>query len=246
MKRLIDGFSAYFVGIKIGLTHGDLLRLTLIPFVLDCLCLVATLFYAFSHIADVVTHILHQPANWYQYFLYYALYLVTAIGLLFIAILVAMIFANLVSFPFNDMLAEKSLLKENALVFTQRTFKNRMKKSFRNFSAMLKKTVLLLVFAASLALLGLIPGLAILGAAFSVFILAWDRLDYSFDQYEYTLGQRIDFIRNYFPEILGFAAGLGVVTAIPVVNILLLPASVVAGAHLVAKLIDRKTVTVLE
>jgi CysZ protein len=236
MKKLLTGFSAYFTGIKNGLTHGDLLRLTVIPFFLDCACLLATLYYTYSHLSDIVTYVLHRPETWYQYFLYYALYLVTGIGLLFLSILVAMIFANLISFPFNDMLAEKSLLKERALVLSERTFKMRMKKSFRNFSAMLKKTVLLLIFAALLALLGLIPGLAILGVVFSVFILAWDRLDYSFDQYEFTLGQRIDFIRKYFSEVLGFSAGLGLVMAIPIVNILLLPASVVAGAHLVASL----------
>lgn len=230
------GLATYFSGIQAGLTQGDLLRLTLIPFVIDCLCLVASLFYAFSHLSEVVTHVLHQPETWYQYFLYTALYLVTAVGMLFLAVFVAMIFANLLAFPFNDMLAERTLSKAKALPMTPRTVKNRLKKSFRNIAAMLKKTFLLLLFAASFALLGLIPGLAIVGAGLSVFILAWDRLDYSFDQYEMTLGQRIDFIREHFTEILGFSFGLGLVTAVPVINILVLPASVVAGAQLIARL----------
>ena len=109
-------------------------------------------------------------------------------------------------------------------------------------ATMLKKAVILLIVAGFLMLATLVPGLGLFGAFVAVIIMAFDTMDYSFDHFTYPFRKIIAFLRSHFLEIVGFAGGLGLTTAIPVINMALMPGSVVAGAFLVAELIQRSSV----
>lgn len=237
MSRFLFGFATYFGGLRTWLRHGSLLRLSIVPFVLDAICLTVGLYYTLTHVGAIVALILHRPEVWYQFILYYSAYAITALSLFFLVIFFVIIFANLIVFPINDRLAETTLRIEGVSLDGPKGAREWVGKSMRNTFAMLEKAAVLLG-AGSLLTLGafLIPGFGLIAAAMGIFLISIDRIDYACDQYQMTFGMRVAFIRENLSEIAGFSVGLGITTALPFINVLLMPGGVVAGASLVAKL----------
>lgn len=237
MSRFLLGFTTYFHGLKTWLGSGTLLRLSVIPFLLDAICLTVGLYYTLTHIGAIVGLFLHRPEIWYQFILYYSVYAVTALSLFFLVIFFVIIFANLIVFPINDKLAENTLRIEGVVLETPKGAREWVGKSMRNTFAMVEKAAVLLG-AGSILTVGalLIPGFGFIAAAAGVLLISIDRIDYACDHYQMTFGARVVFIRENLAEIVGFSAALGLTTAIPFVNVLLMPGGVVAGACLVAKL----------
>jgi uncharacterized protein involved in cysteine biosynthesis len=235
------GFFTYFRGLQVWLRSGALLRLSIVPWVLDAFCMMLGLYYAGTHVGAVTASFwslfARQPEHWYQFALYYGLYALTGLSLFFLVILFVVIFANLIVFPINDSMAEKTLRLEGAVLPGTRGARAWAGKSIRNTLAMVEKAAVLLG-AGSLLTLGalLIPGFGFIAAAAGVFLIAIDRMDYACDQYQMGFGARMSLIRANFATVAGFATALGLMTAIPFVNVLLMPGGVVAGACLVAQL----------
>lgn len=227
---MIFGFSTYFGGLRIWTTKGSLLGLSVIPFILDLVCLTAGVYFAVSRTPALVSHFTANPL-WY-----YPLLLITGAGLLLAAAFISLLFANLIVFPFNDRLAEKTLALKQALPEKRKGLRSWFSASLKNASSMFKKTMLLLVAGIVMIVLAWIPGLGFVVAAASAVLMAIDRMDYAFDHYQWSFRERLTFTARHFPEVLGFAAGLGLTAMIPVFNVIFLPGSVVAGASLVAEL----------
>lgn len=239
MKNFAFGFSTFFGGLRLWARTPALLKLSIIPFLVDFVFFVGGLIFAMAQIPTLLAHIVSQPEFWYQYVWYYFVMIVTALSLFLIVIFIVFVAANLLLFPFNDILADRVLEIHHALPHREKGLKSWWQKTKRNSSAMAKKTIILLVVAGFLALATLVPGLGFFAALIGVFIMAFDRLDYSFDHYQWTFKQRVSFMKSNLGAVLGFATGLGLTTAIPMINILAMPGSVVAGASLVAHLSQR-------
>jgi uncharacterized protein involved in cysteine biosynthesis len=239
MTRIASGFSIYFRGMKLWATQRELLRLSAIPFFIDLVCLALGFYFTITRLPGVVAKIVHAPELWYQYVFYYLVLLITSLSLFFIVIFVVFIFANLLTFPFNDLLAERTLRILSAFPEGETNngrLRSWLRKSVTNSSAMAKKTLILLIVGGVMMVSTLLPGLGFLAALVGVFLMAFDRVDSSFDHFQWPLRRRIDFVKEHFLEMIGFAGALGLTTAIPVINILVMSGSVVAGATLVAHL----------
>lgn len=237
MNSFLTGFFIYFRGLRTWLGSAALLRLSVIPFLLDAICLFLGLYYAMTHVGRVVATFLHAPEHWYQFILYYLAYALTGLTLFFLVVFFVVIFANLIVFPINDRLAETTLRLEGIELAGPCGAREWAGKSIRNTLVMLEKASILLGVG-SLFTLGafVIPGFAVIAAAAGVLLVAIDRMDYACDLYQMTFGARLHLIRQNFGMIAGFTAGLALTTAIPFVNVLLMPGGVVAGTCLVARL----------
>lgn len=238
MKSFARGFHNYFVGLGFWMKNSSLLRLSIIPLILNFIFLIWGLVFAISHVSEVVSRIVSAPQVWYQYFLYYLLVLLTALGLFLVVVFLTLTVANLIAFPFNSILAERALKLHDHEPGLQTHWFIKVK---TNLGAMVRRTIIFLIIGGALLIAGLIPGLGILGGVVGVFLMAYDRMDYGFDHFTWTFSQRKQFVKTHFWEIAGFAAGLGLTSGLPVINILAQPGSVVSGALLVADISGRNT-----
>lgn len=238
MKNFIVGFNKYFTGIGFWMKNSSLLRLSIIPLILNFVFLVGGFVFSLNYLPDVVNRIISAPHIWYQYILYYFVVMLTAVSLFILVFFVVFIMANLLAFPFNGIIAERALKIHEPL---ERPKHPVLKQLRINFLAMTRRTFVFLIIAIILACAALIPGLGVVGAGIGVFLMAYDRLDYGFDHFVLPFDQRMRFVKANFGEILGFAAGFGLTAMIPVINILIQPGSVVAGALLVSEIKRRES-----
>src|SRR5205807_207024 len=102
-------------------------------------------------IPEIVAHLVHKPELWYQFIWYYFILILTSLSLFFIVIFIVFIFANLLAFPFNDLLAEKTLALNSALPEKKAGLKSWASKSVKNMNAMFKKTLIMLVVGGVMA-----------------------------------------------------------------------------------------------
>jgi len=212
VKNIFKGFKIYFDGLKFWLRSPALLRLSIIPLLIDFVIFAGALVFAMSELPKIMGQIVSQPDFWYQYLWYYFLWLLTALSLFLIVMFFAFVVANLLAFPFNDLLAEKTLLLHEALPERSSGVKSWAKKTAKNAASMAKKTVFLIIIAGILALATLLPGLGIIASFIGVFMMAVDRVDYSFDHHVMTFKQRLSFVKSNYTLILGFALGMGLTT----------------------------------
>jgi CysZ protein len=240
MRKFLFGFATYFVGLKLWVSHRSLLKLSVIPFFLDLVCLIFGIYFTVTHFSQIAAQFVHRSGSTFGWLFYYLKLAVTALSLFFIVLFLVFLFANLVMLPFNDILAEKTLQLKSALPEIQKGPKARGAKTLKNMGAMLRKLPILIVAGVIMTFAAFIPGLGIFAAAIGVFLMAVDRMDYASDHHQLSFKERIRFVRAHFWEVAGFAAALGFTTAIPFFNILLMPGSVVAGSLLFADLKSKK------
>lgn len=233
MRKFIKGFQHYFLGLSFWTKNSSLLRLSIIPLILNFIFLVAGFVFSLNKLPDLVNKIISTPQLWYQYILYYVVLLVTALSLFLIVFFLTFVLANLIAFPFNGIIADRALKIHEVVPGSNHPI---FKKARINMIAMVRRTIVFLIIGVILVFAALIPGLGIIGAGIGVFLMAYDRLDYGFDHFALTFNERREFIKAHFGEFLGFAAGFGLTATIPVINILIQPGSIVSGALLVSEL----------
>lgn len=236
MRAILTGFFIFFEGIKLWLSERSLRRISLIPFFIDGIGLIAGVYLTFQLIPLVIEKILVRPEVGFQLLLYQLLVLVVSISLFFVVLFILFIFANLLALPFNDLLAERTLRLRLSFPAGPRNIKEWLLRNARNLKTTAIKTGILLVAGVVLALASLIPVAGVFAAFVGIFLLATDRLDYTFDHYHLSFRERLLFIRTHHLEMLGFTLALAGCMAVPVINILVYPGSVVGGALMVAKL----------
>lgn len=168
-----------------------------------------------------------------------ALYVIVTLGLLLLTFYTFTIFLNIIAAPFNELLSEKV---EDAYRRTkgQDTQKQSIRMLLREYGRTIAAEITrLLVFGAitlglmllSFAFSGglLLPAL---GGIVAVFFLAFEFLDYAMARHALSFQEKMRSIwRNRTPFFL-YGVGLMVFFAIPVFNILFVPAAVVSATQL--------------
>src|SRR5690242_14375519 len=103
MIKIARGFHLYFSGLGFWFHRKSLLRLSIIPFILDFICISLGLTFTAIKLPLAVSYLVSKPSVWYQYFLYYFIFALTGLTLFFLTIFVVSVLANLIAFPFNDL-----------------------------------------------------------------------------------------------------------------------------------------------
>ncbi|MDZ4676276.1 MAG: EI24 domain-containing protein [Oligoflexia bacterium] len=239
MISLSRGFTNYFSGLKFWMNTRSLLGLSLFPMIINIILFAAGFSFAITKIPEAVAYVVQKPELWYQYVLYYIVLILTALTFFILTLFVVAVVSNFIAFPFNDKLAEKTLTLHGVLDSKNEGIKGWLSGSVKNFTAMFKKLLFLLIAGCILLFATLIPGLGLVAGLIGVSLITFDILDYSFDHFHMSFQERMHFMRGNKLEIIGFTFAIGLTTAIPVLNMLMLPGSVVSGARFVAQIKKR-------
>ncbi len=229
---MIRGFRLYLEGFRFWLRHRPLVRISFIPLIVNITCVTTILALTVTHVPDLAARILPSPSVWYLAIVYYGGMVVLGGIALLTSFIMASLLANLLNIPFYDYLAERALILHGTIKPTGHGLRFWMTRTGKNLAAMARKLVVICFLSVLILILNLIPGLSLLVIPIGALVLTSDLLDFSFDQFAMTFSERMHFYRSNFLTIVGFAAGVAVVSAIPVINLIAMPGQVVAASFL--------------
>lgn len=247
-NSFLIGFRTLFVGLKLIRSESKILKLAIIPFIIDFLVLALTFFWGSSKISDWVkggmSWLFPEMSGFWEGLIYYPVYVLAWLVFIVMLFFLGYIVAALIAAPFNSLLAEKTLMHLGVIQKEPFSFQRWVKISIKMLWAALLKTFVFLGLGLIFFGVSFIPVVGLIATLGIVLVMAFDSADYSFEILEYPLGRRFHFFNKNFFYFLGSATALGLTLLVPGLSFLLLPVAVVGHAELVAKNIQGNTTDV--
>jgi CysZ protein len=230
MLNVLQGVHYLLNGFRLILQPG-IKRYVVIPFIINLLLFVA-LFFLLSHFIQAfnVWFLAHLP-HWLQW-LSTVLWLVFFLSFFITIVYLFVAVGNLVCAPFNSLLAEKIELqltgsmseKSNIGLWPQLT--QTLARQFAILGYYLPRAVAILL----LFFIPLVQTIAgIIWLLFNAWYLTLTYIDYPTDNHQVPLQQVRPWMRQHWGVSLGFGLSVLVVSVIPIINFIAIPAAV-AGA----------------
>ena len=228
-NSLITGVQCYLQGLRLLNTAG-LRAYILWPLCINTLLFAALIYVGIDRFDALLAWLLPDIFAWLRWLLW-PIFALTALLVVFYAFA---LFANLIAAPFNGMLAEAVEIHLRGVdavpAFSWSTLLRQMPSMI---SAELAKLLYFTVRALPLLLLFLIPGVNLVAPlvwlAFCAWLLALEYLDYPMGNHGILFKAQRAHLKAYRGGVFGFGSAALLMTLIPVVNFLAMPAAV-AGA----------------
>jgi CysZ protein len=180
----------------------------------------------------------YSGQEWYWRAVYYFVVAVVTVLLVLLFFFLFTRIASAIAAPFNDLISQKTEeLVTGTFTDTPFSIIRLFKDSLRSIYHSLKILALYLGLLIVTLFLLLIPGIGSLlftvtGSILSAFMLAWEYLNYPLDRRRFSWNEKRAFFRSYFRSVMGFGLGSVALAAIPLVNLLFIPAAAVGGTLL--------------
>ncbi|WP_297528369.1 sulfate transporter CysZ [Thiohalobacter sp.] len=232
MKSFLRGWGHVLAGLRL-IRQPRLRRFVLIPLAVNLLVFGGLIGYAWHAFDALMTQLLGWLPDWLDW-LQYLLWPLFAGAVLLVVFYGFSVLANLIAAPFNGVLAEavERHLTGQSLEDTG-GWKQILADILPSIWAEVQKLGYFLLWAIPFGLAFLIPGLNLaapaLWLAFSAWMLALEYLDYPMANHRLLFGVQRRTLHRHRMLGLGFGSGLLLLTMIPVVNFIAMPAGV-AGA----------------
>lgn len=235
MKKFFSGIKFFLQGFAC-INRPGLRRYFIIPLLLNISVFSLLTYFGFSFFQDALGWLLPDGESiWLDVANVLALLIFTPV-LLIAVYLIASVLANFIASPFNDLLSEQVEQIAGGS-------KGKGKSVFQAIAGMgpvlageIKKYVYFGLFYIPLVIITFIPLINVLIAPvawiiFGAWILALEYLAFPMQNHHYTFNQVREFARKNRMQTMGFGLTVLLVTLIPLVNFIVIPAAV-AGATL--------------
>ncbi|MDD5394235.1 MAG: sulfate transporter CysZ [Thiothrix sp.] len=229
---LFKGFGYVFSGLSL-ITQRGIRPFVLVPLLINTVLFAGGVWLAKSQLDYWMTRLLPSWLAWLEWLLWP----VFAVLIFFVVFYVFSIVANILAAPFNSVLAERVEARINGLpvpefagygsipALVARTFRSELSKLWY----MGKWFILLLI-------LTVIPVVNIAAPVawmlFGAWMLAIEYADYPMGNHNLFFTDELKALKKNRPEALGFGGLLSLMTAIPVLNFLVMPVGVAGGTAL--------------
>jgi len=240
MKSINDfrfGFFYAFEGLRFLIKHGSLIKLALIPWLINLILFIAMVTGLYHYVGAIMSLVATKPDVWYWLILYYCFAVVILVVIFIIATFFLCLIGNLIASPFHERMAEKTKL----LIYGQEEKKSFRwaifwKESKRILTTQLKKLLLLLFLEIAVLLLLLIPIIgAFLSGFLTLLLVGFQFLGLPLEVEKLSISQQIQKFFKFPFAWIGFGAGISVIFMIPIANISALPGGVVGASLLYYK-----------
>lgn len=231
MISFFVGMQHFLSGFRLIAKPG-LRRFVVIPLLLNSLFFTG-LFIVLWHYAEILNQsvTMHLP-GWLQW-LSIIFWLLFFISFFLILIYFFMIIANIISAPFNSLLAEKVELYLTGELLAERSLMENIKDIPRTIGRQIAILLYSLPRLLLLLILFFIPivqmAAVVLWFLFSAWLMTMTYTDYPSDQHRVSFKQLRHWLQARRLLALGFGIGVLVASMIPLVNFLVIPAAC-AGA----------------
>lgn len=235
MLSYFKGAADCIAGFKLILNPG-LRRYVIGPLVINIALFGTVIYFAFHKVDSWITHLL---PNWLS-FLQFILMPLFAIMVFLIVFYTFTLLANLISAPFNSLLAASVEKKLSGGVIEDTNAEAFWKIMVRSVGAELTKILYQIKWFIPLIILTFIPVVNVV-APFAWFTFAaWS---YALEYTDYPLGNRgqlfsevREYNRNNRLRALGFGSIVFVMTSIPFINFIAMPVAVCGATRLTVKI----------
>ena len=228
----MSGWSCFLVGFQL-LGQVGIRRFVVIPVFLNSLVLVSLFFMAIESVSDLNQYLLGLLPEWLQW-LAWLVKIVTWIILLGFSIFIYSLLANFISAPFNALLAEA--VQKHFQQAKQSESPSLFQLIVQTFSREWAKFVYLTPRWLLLLLLSLVPGLNLLTAPLWLLFGGWamtlQYTDYAAENNAMSFPVLRYRLRRNWRQVFTFGLPVYLFMAVPVLNIILVPAAVAGGTRL--------------
>ncbi len=227
----LAGVGHAMTGLKLIFRPG-LRRFVFIPLLVNILVFSALIYFGAQYFDAYMNHLL--PADSWLSYLSWILWPLFALAGVLLVFFTFTAVANLISAPFNGLLAEKvEVLLSGRTLDDSSGWSQIVKDFIPSILSELRKLSYFLLRAVFLLLLFLIPGVNVaapfLWLAFSAWYLALEYADFPMGNHNIRFKEQHQQLRGVRFNALGFGGGITLLMAIPGLNFLAMPAGV-AGA----------------
>lgn len=232
LSDFIRGFEAAWSGLRALRTPG-LGRHVALPVLASVAAFVAIIAFAlqgFGRLLDWLTGWLPAWLAWLEWLLWPLFLLVVLLLVVYAFTLVA----NLLGAPFNGMLAEKYEARLGA--GTPPASNSWLRETLVALAHELRKLLYVVRWLLPAAVLFLIPGLNLIAPGVWLLLGAWllalEYLAYPMDNHRLAPRVQRELLRDRRMLTLGFGAGIMVMTSVPGLNLVAMPAGVLGATRL--------------
>ena len=231
--------AVIFEGLKL-LGHTDIRWLVIIPTLLNLILFSAATWLAAAWVSDWLNWLIASVPDWLEW-LVWIIWLMFVLLALVIYSFTFTVFANLIGSPFYSIIAERVIALERGLTDKTPTSTKALlatawgsfRRELQIIAYMLPRTIGIALLTVMISFVPIINILApLIAASWAAWSLALQYMDYPGDSDELSFTQVRQ--RAGKQRLLSLSFGLSalVAAAIPLVNLLLLPATVVGGTLL--------------
>lgn len=238
MKAFKDGFFYQIQGCK-WLTKKPLRPFILIPLIINIVIFSAAIWFGFSTFESLMDRFLPQPdgdgiwatiVSWVRW----VLWPLFASFILVITYYTFTIVANIIASPFNGLLAEKTeMLALGRPIVEEMSYKEMAIDIARSMLTELRKLLYFIMWFIPVIILGFIPLVQIIApvvaALYSAWVFAVTYNDYPMANHRIFFKQQLTVLRANRWMAVGFGCAVLLMTLIPVVNFIAMPAAVIGA-----------------
>lgn len=240
ISQLLLGFGYFLKGFKRLLDSGNK-RYVVIPVMLSIILFLLGGVAGYQLLINKLVSLVPDNLAWLEWIIV-PMYVLASLVIMFFLFIVM---TNLVAGPFNSLLSEKIIKRNNAPTPRQSLYDERKMMNIIKFLYYESNKLLYsLSFLFLSLLLIIIPGINIIGAilstAIGIWILLTEFLSYPAEYYGLTPKLTRKTIKQNLPLCVGFGAGSLILMLIPFVNLLAIPVSVVGATYLWFEQIEQR------
>lgn len=223
------GIGYLLQGIPI-LFHKDIRPFVLVPLLINVVLFSFGIWLGIEQFDALMNRLLPDWLSWLEWLLWP----VFAVIIFFAVFYTFSLIANLIAAPFNAILAERIEAKLHGLPIPPfQGYKSLPGIIGRTFKSEARKLMYMLKWLAVLIILTLIPGINVIApiawAIYGAWMLAIEYVDYPMGNHELYFDDELKQLKRHRMTALGFGGALAIVTAIPFLNFLAMPAGVAGG-----------------
>ena len=227
--------AGYLISGLRSLNRAELRGFVVAPLLINTLLFGAGIWWSSSQFARLDQAVQGWLPDWLAW-LHGLLWLLFILGALIVVFYTFTAVANLIGAPFNSLLAERVARLETPRAATPPVAPTDWKELLLSPLAELNKLLYFVGWAIPLLLLSFVPGLNIaaplLWALFSAWMLALEYADYPLGNRGLTPRQQRQLLRQNWPLALGFGGMTLLLTLVPLLNFLVMPAAVIGATLL--------------
>ena len=236
-KSFANGFFYPFRGAKLVIRNPRLYGYILIPFLINTLIFSGALYLGYQFFNGFVLEQIPQGEEWYWAILYYLAWFVAAIGTSVLVFFSFAIVGNLIASPFNDILSEKVELLLGGSEINENSWRDIISDSWKIIKEEAKRMA---AFAALMILLipiNFVPGFGqivytVLSSLLLIFFLTVEYFSYPLYRKSLTFKDQRKYIFSHKLLSFGFGCGVFCLLAIPLLQLMTIPLSVVGSTML--------------
>lgn len=232
MLGLFQGMRYVFKGFSL-ITQKGIRPFVAIPLLINILIFAGGVCLAISQVDRWMEQLLPAWLNWLEWLLWPLFILVIFFAIFYTFTMIA----NLISAPFNALLAEQVEKHLNGLPVAEfQGFKSIPALIARTFRSEASKLWYMAKWAILLLLITIIPGVNIISPVawtiFGAWMLAIEYADYPMGNHDLYFKDELHTLKKHPTQALGFGWLLSLITAIPFLNFLVMPVGVAGGTAL--------------